>query len=196
MLLLSYYYDYYYYYFCCHAAEMQASIQCEVSTMIQLLPVKFALESNHNTLNQFKWLSGTCRFTSFQVRSNIVVLENSLVLHLSLKIVGPECPDRFLGGGVLDQNMDFNQGDRNEKHLSVQRRAQNHCSSFAGSISRAQGGPRDRSGVAISRQELPQEQRIQQEHPPIHYAATGRAQSNNSSFSYIYLLSAARAKTN
>jgi hypothetical protein len=36
---------------------MQASIQCAASTLIQLLPVKFALESNHNTLNQFTWLA-------------------------------------------------------------------------------------------------------------------------------------------
>ncbi len=60
-------------------SEMQASIQSAASTMIQLIPVKF--ESNHNTLNRLKWLASTSRFGSFH--SNIVVLKNSLGLHLS-----------------------------------------------------------------------------------------------------------------
>ncbi len=54
--------------------------------MIQLVPAQFALESltlesNNNTLNQFKCLAGICRFASFH--SNIVDLNMSLVLHLS-----------------------------------------------------------------------------------------------------------------
>jgi hypothetical protein len=66
-------------------------------SMIQLIPVKVALESNYNTLNKLKCLASTCRFASF--RSNIAVLKNSLVLHLSFLKVLTAC----FGGKFLNR---------------------------------------------------------------------------------------------
>ncbi len=81
--------------------------------------------------------------------------------------------------------MDFNQGDRNDQCLSTCTRTGTGAKQFlkfCGDISRAQRVLRDSGSVAISRQELSQEQKKQKDRPPIHYAATERAQSNNSSF--------------
>jgi hypothetical protein len=88
---------------------MQASIQCAASTVIQLNPVRVALESNHNALNQLKFLVG--KHLSIRTRSfNYCSSE----IFACLAFVGPECPDRLFWEEILEQNMDLEQGHRHD----------------------------------------------------------------------------------
>jgi hypothetical protein len=119
-----------------------------------LNPVRVAIESNHDTLNQLKWLTSTCRFAP--VHSNIVVLKKTLVLHWSGQNVLTAC----FGGKFLIRKWAsikateiISSYDESYLRAPIQGWAQSNYSCFAENISTAQRGPHDSSGVAILRQE-------------------------------------------
>jgi hypothetical protein len=146
--------------------------------MVQLNPARVAIEFNHNTLNQLKWLTSTCRFAP--VHSNIVVLTNSLVLHLSGQNVLTAC----FGGKFLNRTwVSIKATEIISSYLRapVQGWAHSNDSSLAENISTKQRGPNDLSGVAISRQEWSQEQKNKRSTLRYPTPQQGWAQSNDSS---------------